>query len=42
MRAIAGLIPQDKHGVYSSDPELRRAGEEVAEFPFDAPDLRGM
>ena len=42
MRAIADLIPQDKHGVYSSDPELRRAGEEVAEFPFDAPDMRGM
>ena len=42
MQAIAALIPREKHGVYSDDPALRRAGEEVAEFPFDAPDMRGM
>ncbi len=39
MRRIALLIPPERRGVYSSDPALRAAAQEVAEFPYD--DLGG-
>ena len=39
MQAIAALIPAEKRGVYSEDPELRREAEAVAEFPYH--DLNG-
>jgi 1-acyl-sn-glycerol-3-phosphate acyltransferase len=35
MRHIAALIPPEKHGVYSTDPALRAAAEEVADYPWD-------
>jgi 1-acyl-sn-glycerol-3-phosphate acyltransferase len=34
MRHIAALLPPERHGVYSADPELRRAAQEVAAWPF--------
>lgn len=38
MRHIAALLPPERHGVYSDDPETRRAAEEVAAWPFDDAD----
>ncbi|NOZ51252.1 MAG: 1-acyl-sn-glycerol-3-phosphate acyltransferase [Chloroflexi bacterium] len=35
MRHIAELIPPSRHGVYSQDPTLRAAAEEVAAFPWE-------
>lgn len=34
MRRIAELIPPDRHGVFSSDPALRLAAEEVGAYPY--------
>ena len=42
MKAVAELIPPDRHGVYSSDPRLREAAKKVADFPFEREDMRGM
>jgi len=42
MTAIAGLIPADRHGVYSSDPALRQAALAVSAFPFERDELRGL
>lgn len=40
MRHIATLLPPEKHGWYSDNPELRAAGVEAARYPFDNnPDL---
>ncbi|MEJ2211968.1 MAG: lysophospholipid acyltransferase family protein [Anaerolineae bacterium] len=38
MRHIAALLPPERHGVYSDDPEIRRAAEEVAAWPFEDAD----
>lgn len=38
MRHIAALLPPERHGVYSDDPEVRRAAEEVAAWPFEDAD----
>ena len=35
MRAIAALIPPDRHGVYSDNPVLRAAAQEVAQYPWE-------
>ena len=35
MRHIAALIPAEKRGVYSTDPQLRAEAEKVAAFPWD-------
>jgi len=42
MRAIAGELPETYHGVYSQDVESREAAQEVAAYPFDRADMRGM
>ena len=42
MRAIAQLIPQERHGVYSSDARLRAEAMKVAEFPFEQAGMRGL
>ncbi|MFQ5399326.1 MAG: lysophospholipid acyltransferase family protein [Anaerolineae bacterium] len=34
MRQIAGLIPPERHGVYSADPILRAAAQAAAVYPF--------
>lgn len=34
MRHIQALIPPEKHGVYSDDPRLREAAQEVAVYPW--------
>ena len=39
MGAIAQLIPAEKRGVFSDNPEIRAAAAEVAEFPYH--DLNG-
>ncbi|MFN2168738.1 MAG: lysophospholipid acyltransferase family protein [Anaerolineae bacterium] len=38
MRHIAALLPPERHGVYSTDPDMRRAAEEVAAWPFEDAD----
>jgi 1-acyl-sn-glycerol-3-phosphate acyltransferase len=35
MQHIAEVIPPERHGVYSSDPQLRKAAEAVAAYPYD-------
>jgi 1-acyl-sn-glycerol-3-phosphate acyltransferase len=35
MQRIADLIPPERRGVCSSDPQLREAAEAVAEYPYD-------
>ena len=35
MHHIAALLPPERHGVYSADPELRQAALEVADWPFE-------
>ncbi len=35
MQRIADLLPEEKRGVYSSDPAVREAAENVAAFPWD-------
>lgn len=42
MRAVAALIPASGHGVYSDDPRLREAAQEVAAFPFEQEGMRGL
>lgn len=42
MRAIAELIPADRHGVFSDDPDIREDAQKVAAFPFEREDMRGM
>lgn len=42
MRAIAELIPERHHGVYSKDPRLRSEAQKVAAFPFEQEGMRGM
>jgi 1-acyl-sn-glycerol-3-phosphate acyltransferase len=39
MRRIAELIPPERRGVYSDDPAIRAAAQEVAVYPYD--DLLG-
>jgi 1-acyl-sn-glycerol-3-phosphate acyltransferase len=38
MRHIAAQLPLERHGVYSADPELRQAAQEVAPWPFEDAD----
>jgi 1-acyl-sn-glycerol-3-phosphate acyltransferase len=38
MRHIAALLPPERHGVYSEDPELRQAARKVAPWPFEDAD----
>lgn len=38
MRAIAGLIPAERHGVFSDDEEIRKAAEAVAAYPWERGD----
>ena len=35
MRAIAALLPPEHHGVYSDNPALRAAAQEVAQYPWE-------
>lgn len=35
MRAIAELLPPERHGVFSNDPLLRAEAEKVADFPYE-------
>ncbi len=35
MQHIAELLPPERRGVYSDDPALRAAAQEVADYPFD-------
>jgi len=35
MRRIAELIPPERRGVYSDDPAIRAAAQEVAVYPYD-------
>jgi 1-acyl-sn-glycerol-3-phosphate acyltransferase len=35
MRAIAALLPPNCHGVYSEDPALREAAQDVAQYPWE-------
>ena len=42
MRAIAELIPEEHHGVFSRDEALRKQGEAVAAFPFEKDGMRGQ
>jgi 1-acyl-sn-glycerol-3-phosphate acyltransferase len=34
MQHIAQLLPPERRGVYSSDPEIRDAAQAVAEYPY--------
>jgi 1-acyl-sn-glycerol-3-phosphate acyltransferase len=38
MLQIANLIPPKRHGVYSTDPALRAAAQEVSAWPYDTAD----
>ncbi len=40
MRAVAGLIPEDRRGVYSTDPDVRRKAEAVAVYPWEQANRR--
>jgi 1-acyl-sn-glycerol-3-phosphate acyltransferase len=42
MRRIAELVPDDCHGIYSSDQNLKQQAEKVAAFPFESDEMRGM
>jgi len=42
MRRIAELVPEDRHGIYSSDLKLKQQAEKVADFPFESDEMRGM
>jgi 1-acyl-sn-glycerol-3-phosphate acyltransferase len=42
MQHIARLIPQERHGIFSTDSELKRQAGEVASFPFESDEMRGM
>ncbi len=35
MAHIAQLIPPERHGVYSADPQIREAAQAVAAYPYD-------
>ena len=39
LRAIGELIPPEARGVYSDDPLLREAAEEVAQYPWESGEL---
>jgi 1-acyl-sn-glycerol-3-phosphate acyltransferase len=41
MRAIARLIPAERHGVFSDDPARQEAAWAVSAFPFEREELRG-
>lgn len=41
MRHVQALLPPERHGVFSADPNLRAAAEAVAVWPFDDEDKRG-
>ncbi|MEN6369138.1 MAG: lysophospholipid acyltransferase family protein [Thermotogota bacterium] len=40
MRAVAGLIPEDRRGVYSTDPDIRQKAEAVAAYPWERANRR--
>lgn len=40
MRAVAQLIPEDRRGVYSADPDVRRKAEAVAAYPWERANRR--
>lgn len=42
MARIASGLPDAQRGIHSTCPEARAAAEAVSEYPFDAPELRGM
>ncbi len=42
MRQIAELVPEEHHGVFSEDAELKNQAEAIASFPFERDDMRGM
>lgn len=33
MQKVAGLLPADQAGVYSSDPRIREEAQKAAEYP---------
>ena len=42
MKNIAKQLPEEVHGIYSTDKALKRQAQEVASFPFESNDMRGM
>jgi len=42
MQAIAELLPVERRGVYAEDQKQREAAEEIAAYPFDQKNMRGM
>ena len=42
MGRIAELVPDECHGIYSSDENLKLQAEKVAAFPFESDEMRGM
>jgi len=40
MRAVAELIPEDRRGAYSTDPDVRRKAEAVAAYPWERANRR--
>jgi len=42
MAVIASGLPDEQRGEHSTDPDARAAAEAVSDFPFDAPEMRGM
>ena len=42
MRVIASGLPSAQQGEFSPDPDARAAAAAVSEYPFHAPEMRGM
>ncbi len=42
MEKIAELVPEERHGVYSANEELKQQADKVASFPFESDEMRGM
>ena len=39
---IAELVPEERHGVFSTNDELKQQADEIASFPFESDEMRGM
>ena len=42
MARIASGLPDEQRGMHSTSADARAAAEAVSDYPFDAPELRGM
>lgn len=40
MQRIAELLPEEKRGVYSSDPAVRAAAKSVSAFPWELNEMK--